>query len=414
MAFLYQSERMGSRQYAAFFGAIVGWIFDYFEVALLTFLVIPIAKQFNLTASQVADLFSVQLAFLALGGIVFGVLGDRLGRRQMLIYTVLIYSLGTLLRAFTFNFAWLVMWTAVAGFGIGGEYGVGQALVSEVVPPKQRGWWSGLLYGGIFIGIMLAAVLGGYVLPLIGWQWTFGLSALPALLAAYIRVRAPESDIWQKAAKARTASFKPLGTAKFWKPLLLCLVAAIFQFFAYYGITEFLPTYLVNYEHFSLGHAAWWLFFTAFAGLVGSIVGAYTSDRWGRRVTLSYLGFAAALGGLILYLGWHSMLHSAWILVPFFILYFGSNGAAVFGSLFSELFPVDVRSTGVSWALQIGRGLAFIPPLITAAIFPVYGYGPVVLIGAAEFMALGLWAWLFPETRHVLLDQEVVQESTRA
>lgn len=403
---LYQSEKMGRSQYQAFFAALIGWVFDYYEVFLLSFVVIPMAKGLSLSTHQVADLFSIQLACLALGGIVFGVLGDRVGRKGMLMYTVILYGVGTLMRAFSFDYTWLVIWTAVTGFGIGGEYGVGQALVSEVVPSKNRGFWSGLLYGGIFIGIAGGAAVGGYVLPAIGWRWTFAISALPALFAAYIRGRIQESDMWEKSvAKRQVRSPRSrYGAKRFWIPFVICLVAAVFQFFAYYGITTFLPTYLVKTAHFSMGHAAWWLFFTAFAGLVGSVVGGWTADKWGRRITLSYLAFVAALGGLWLFFSWHSMLNSSLILVPFFLLYFGSNGATVFGSLFSELFPTDIRSTGVSWSLQIGRGLAFIPPLITAALYPVYGYKPIILIGAAEFFALGLWAWVFRETKNISLD----------
>lgn len=408
---LYQTERMTAPQYQAFFGALLGWIFDYYEVFLLSFVVIPLSKDLSLSTAQIADLFSVQLACLALGGIMFGVLGDRIGRKGVLMYTVVMYGVGTLMRAFSFDYAWLVTWTAIAGFGIGGEYGVGQALVSEVVPPKQRGFWSGLLYGGIFIGIAGGALVGGFLLPVIGWRWTFAVSALPALLAAYIRIKIKESDVWQNDVKMTGRGTTPFterfGRKRFWVPLSIALTASIFQFFAYYGITAFLPTYLVKYEHFSMGHAGWWLFFTAFAGLVGAIVGGYTSDKWGRRITLSYLGCVAAIGGLWLFLSWHSMINSIWILIPFFVLYFGSNGATVFGSLFSELFPTDIRSTGVSWSLQIGRGLAFIPPLITAALYPVYGYAPIILIGSAEFFALGLWAWVFPETKNkILIDRE--------
>lgn len=404
--FMYQSERMGKSQYQAFFAALIGWIFDYYEVFLLSFVIIPMSKALGLTTGQTAALESIQLAGLALGGMLFGILGDRIGRKGMLMYTVILYGVGTLMRAFSFDFAWLVIWTGIAGFGIGGEYGVGQALVSEVVPTKQRGFWSGLLYGGIFIGIAGGAVVGGYVLPAIGWRWTFALSAIPALLAAYIRGRIDESDVWEKKVAKRTTPLRTakFGAKRFWLPFVVCLIASVFQFFAYYGITTFLPTYLVKNEGFSMGHAAWWLFFTAFAGLVGAIVGGYTADKWGRRITLCYLGFIAALGGLWLFLSWHTLLHSQFILVPFFLLYFGSNGATVFGSLFSEMFPTDIRSTGVSWSLQIGRGLAFIPPLITAALYPVYGYKPIILIGAAEFFALGLWAWVFRETKNLPLD----------
>ncbi len=101
-------------------------------------------------------------------------------------------------RAFTFNYEWLIIWTIIAGLGIGGEYGVGQTLVSEVVPKEKRGWWGGLLYGGIYFGIALAAVVGGYVAPAIGWRWTLVLSTLPILIAIYIRKTTPESEVWQK------------------------------------------------------------------------------------------------------------------------------------------------------------------------------------------------------------------------
>jgi len=399
---------MDSAKYKVFFGAYIGWIFDYYEVFVLSFLVIPMAASLSLSTGQVASLFSVQLASLALGGIVFGLLGDRVGRKKILIWTLVIFCFATLMRAFTFDYPWLVFWTAVAGFGLGGEYGAGQALVSEVVPAKQLGFWSSLLYGGAYIGIFMGAFIGGFILPVIGWRWTFAISALPILIALYLRRDVEESKVWEKTIKTSGAADfkKKFGIKRFWKPFIIALIAAVFQYFAYYGITNFLPTYLVKYEGFEMGKTAWWLFFTAFAGLVGSLIGGYTADRWGRRITLSYLAFIAAAGGLLLYFTWDSLLHSFWILVPIFFLYMGSNGATIFGSLFSEIFPTDVRSTGISWALQIGRGLAFAPPLITAAIFPVYGYQPIILMGAGFFFALCLWAWVFPETKDKNLDTD--------
>lgn len=167
-------------------------------------------------------------------------------------------------------------------------------------------------------------------------------------------------------------------------PFFKCLIAACLQFFAYYGITTFLPTYLTK-QGLSITHASWWVLFSALAGLVGNVVASYTNDRWGRRVTLCYLAATAAVGGIILFLTWQYLLTSSWILLPFFILYFGCNAATVFGVLFSEMFSSDLRSTGVSAALQIGRGLAFFPPLIAASMSAAWGYQSVVLVGALEF-----------------------------
>jgi putative MFS transporter len=245
------------------------------------------------------------------------------------------------------------------------------------------------LYSGIYFGIALGAIVGGNVAPIIGWRWTFALSGIPVLVAVYVRFSTPESELWAAKRHAAKTNWSLILNRAFLGPFVLCLVAAVLQFFAYYGITTFLPTFLVH-QGFSLGTASWWLFFTAVAGLVGSIAGAYTNDRWGRRVTLTYLAGSAALGGLILFLSWPYLLTSPLILIPFFILYFGSNGATVFGALFSEQFPTETRSTGVSAALQIARGLSSIPPIIAAAIFPVYGYAPIVLAGAILFGLLAV------------------------
>lgn len=405
-----QPEKMDKAKYKVFFGAYIGWIFDYYEVFLLSFLLIPMATDLSLTTVQVASVFSIQLAFLAVGGIVFGYLGDKIGRKKILIATLVIFCVATLMRGFTFNYEWLIIWSAIAGFGLGGEYGAAQALVSETVPSKQRGFWSSMLYGGAYIGIFLGATMGGFILPLIGWRWVFIISALPILFALYLRKDVEESKVWEKHVatndKMNKVKFtQKYGLKRFWKPFSIALIAAVLQYFAYYGITNFLPTYLVKYEGFEMGAAGWWLFFTAFAGLVGSFIAGYTADKWGRRITLSYLALVAAFGGILLYFTWSSLINSLWILVPIFFLYFGSNGASVFGSLFSEMFPTDVRVTGISWALQIGRGLSAIPPLITAAVFPVYGYKPIILGGAILFLMLAFWAWVFPETKNMRLDK---------
>lgn len=194
---------------------------------------------------------------------------------------------------------------------------------------------------------------------------------------------------------------------------LLCLAAAALQFFAYYGVASFLPTYLVS-KGSTLTKASTWLAFTAIAGAVGCMIAAFLSDRIGRRATLSLVAGSACVGGIWLAIAWDKLLAGGLgTLVPFFILFAGSNGAAVFGVLFSEVFPARIRATAVSSALQIGRGLSFIPPLIAAALLPTFGYQPIVFLSAGLFGALALVAWLFPETRGIDLTQEVAHTAIR-
>jgi predicted MFS family arabinose efflux permease len=392
---------LSKEQRSAFISALAGWVFDYYEVFLLTMLVVPISAELGLSTGQVAAVFSVQLFFMAVGGVGFGYLADRIGRRDVLMWTIVVYCIATMARAFVPNYAVLLILTAIASVGIGGEYGVGQTLVSELVPKNRRGWWSGLLYGGIYVGIMLAAIVGGHVTPHIGWRWTFIVSGIPVLVAIYIRKVAPESEVWEKQQQAgKKPDLSLLRRRIFIVPFLLCLGAGTLQFFGYYGITTFLPTYLAG-QGFDAAKASWWLFFTGLAGIVGCLVGAYLSDHWGRRPTLSLLAATAAASGVVLFFTWDSLLTSAWIMIPFFFLYFGSNGATVFGALFSELFPTELRSTGVSAALQVARGLTAVPPLLSAFMLPRWGYESVVLLGAIWFLLLAGYAWVFKETRGI-------------
>jgi len=382
----------------AFVGAFIGWLFDYYEVFLLTFLLIPISAEFGLSASAGAALVSLSLVSMAVGGVVFGVVADRIGRRRVLMITVLLFTLATFARALAPNYPVLMVLTALAGVGLGGEYGVGQSLVSEVIDPRRRGWWGGLFYGGAFLSIMLASVVGGQLLPAIGWRWTFAVSGLPVLLVIYLRSHTPESEAWRETASVARPPAREYATRAFVVPLLKCLVAATMYFWAYYGVTTLLPKYLVS-SGFSMANASWWIFFTAFAGLVGCLVASWTCDRWGRRPTLSLIMGLAAVGGLLVYLGGKALLGSAWILVPFFILYFGSTAPTIFGTLFSEVFPTSLRSSGVSAALQIARGTSALPPIIAAAIIDGPGYTPIFLAATLLYAGVALWAWVFPETR---------------
>lgn len=411
------SERRGlsKAQRGAFLGALIGWIFDYYEVFLMTLLVIPIAQEFGLSTAQVGTLFALQLLFMAVGGVGFGFLADRIGRKKVLILTILIFSIGTMARGIAPNYEVLVLLTAISAIGIGGEYGVGQTLVSESVASDKRGFYSAVLYGGIYIGILMGAVVGGYLTPVIGWRWTFVLSGLPVLLALWVRRHTPESAVWTESNAAGTTAversprrFRVSPLAGVW---LLCVLAAGLQFFAYYGLATFLPTYLVS-QGSSVAGASLWLVFTAVAGSVGCALTAALSDRIGRRATLSIVAGIACVAGIWLALTWDQLFTGNWILVPFFLLFVGSNGAAVFGALFSELFPAAVRATGVSSALQVGRGLSFFPPLLAAALIPSFGYQPVVYISAGLFGVLALVAWAFRDTRNFELGETARATST--
>lgn len=397
------STKLSRPQFLAWLTAFAGWVFDYYEIALMTFLIVPIAADLGLSGGQTALLLSLQLLGIAAGGVLFGYLGDRIGRRRVLIITIAMFGLFTLLRAFAPNYEVLVILGVLAAIGLGGEFGVGQSLVTEVVPTQKRGRWGAALYSGAGIGLAGAALVGGYLLPEIGWRWVFAVSCFPVLLALVARFTVPESDTWEKTTAKGTRAktdWALIRSPKFIKPLLLSILACSLSFFGFYGIAAFLPTYLITVQGFSFATAAWYSVIVGIAITLGSITSGWVADRIGRRPAWTVWACFATAGSLILGILFQSAVISLWSLAAVFLTYFGTSGAALFGVVFAEQFPTRVRSLGVGTALQIGRGLSFFPPLIAAAIYPVYGYSPLAFGAAILFALLAIIGWVFREGRN--------------
>jgi len=383
-----------------FLTAYFGWVFDYFEVIFLSIALVKISQELGFGSGQIALVLAVQLLFFAVGGLLFGLLSDRLGRKTSLQWSIILFAVATLARAFTPNLEYLVVFSAIAGIGLGGEYGAGQSLVSETVKDRVRGRWSSFLYSGIFVGIMLGGIYGSVVLPAVGWRWCFAIASVPALLLVVGRRWMPESEVWEREKEENgVVRARELLAPRFLGWVLLCVVTASLQLFAYYGITALMPSYLVLTAGFTLTAAAWWIFFTGVAGLCGATAAALVIDRIGRRVTLSSFAALGAVSGAAVVLIWQFLDQNIPLaMIAFFFLYAAFGGtASVFGSLFSEVFPTRVRGTGVSAALQLSRGASAGAPLIAGALYPIYGYLPLIIGGAGLLVLLGIAAWIFPE-----------------
>ncbi|HXG38008.1 MAG TPA: MFS transporter, partial [Bacteroidota bacterium] len=183
-------------QWKALFAAQFGWMLDAMDVMLYAFALTAIRKEFNLSSAEAGALASVTLVASAIGGIMFGMIADRIGRARALMYSILTYSLFTALTATSGSVAALVLWRTLVGFGMGGEWSAGSVLVSETWPAEHRGKAIGLMQSGWAIGYILAAILSALILPDYGWRVLFLFGLLPALLAAWIRRSVPEPEIW--------------------------------------------------------------------------------------------------------------------------------------------------------------------------------------------------------------------------
>src|ERR1700757_2524049 len=181
-----------------FLACFLGWALDAFDFFLLTFVIVPMAHDFGTSVADLSYAITITLAMRPVGAFIFGLLGDRFGRRIPLMIDIVFYSLMQLLTAFSPNFTMLLIFRALYGIGMGGEWGLGASLAMESLPTESRGLFSGILQQGYAFGYLLAAIVYWIVFPFFGWRGLFVAGVLPAFLVIYIRARVPESPFWQR------------------------------------------------------------------------------------------------------------------------------------------------------------------------------------------------------------------------
>ncbi|MEJ2104378.1 MAG: MFS transporter, partial [Ignavibacteriaceae bacterium] len=173
-----------------------GWVFDFYDLILFTFLLIPIGQELQISNIELSFILGASLAATSVGGVIFGILSDKFGRKSVLQWTILTYSIGTFLCGLAPSLFILLIFRIITGLGVGGEWATGQTYIGESFPPKVRGRYGAVMQTGAPFGIVLASIVGGFVTPEIGWRMSFFISILPALLVVFIRKNLPESDVW--------------------------------------------------------------------------------------------------------------------------------------------------------------------------------------------------------------------------
>jgi MFS family permease len=412
--FLNQSEKLTSVHYRILGMSWAGWVFDFYDLILFTFLMIPIAKEYHFSDLQMSYVLGSCLAATAVGGVIFGILADRYGRRPVLQWTVLTYSIGSLLSGLAGNFWLLMVFRIITGLGVGGEWGTGQTYVGETFPCKSRGRYCAFMQTGAPIGIALASLVGGLLMPAIGWRNCFFVSVIPAFMVLYIRKKLPESDVWlqrKKMINSGIQSLKGHGSAALQqfaelfsptnrKYFIFGLVLAIFDMSAYWLTYSWMPGYLHTERHFTLTKSVYWILVTQSGGFSGYLLFGFIADRLGRRPAYSIYSGIMALGLIMVTVFWNAVVMYPMIILAFmFMVGFGTGMFGGFGSLFSELFPTSVRSTAMGSAFNLARGIQFLTPVMISVIAIKYGLGGGISLAALFALLTGAWIWVFPETK---------------
>jgi MFS family permease len=409
---LNESDAPGSIHRRILLMSWAGWVFDFYDLILYTFLLIPIGVELHLNHVELSFVLGASLAATAIGGVIFGILSDLYGRKRVLQWTILTYSLGTALSGISPNLALLIVFRSFTGLGVGGEWATGQTYVAETFPARVRGRYGAFMQTGAPIGIAVASIIGGFVAPAIGWRETFFLSVLPALLVVYIRKRLPESDIWlarremdarqgvRRSIREAIEPIRVLFTRAYRRLFILALILAIFDMSAYWFTYSWLPGYLHEQRQFSMAKSALWMLVTQLGGFCGYSIFGFVADSIGRRPAYSIYSFVMAVGLMMITLAWGVVATSPTVILGFmFLVGFGTGMFGGYGPLFSELFPTSIRSTAMGSAFNLARGIQFLTPVAIALIAESYGLAGGISLAAFFALLTGIWIWTFPETK---------------
>jgi MFS family permease len=370
-------------QWHALIAAKAGWMLDAMDFVIYVMAIRQLQAYFGFDAATAGLLGTVTLLVSATGGLVFGVVADRIGRTRALMLTILIFSFASLGAATSQSVVQLMLWRALLGVGMGGEWASGAVLVSETWPPEHRTKAISIMQSGWAIGYILAALLAGLFLDVLplgeeGWRWLFVAGVLPAFLTLWIRRSVPEPQAWLRAEKRERRPIAAVfGPALRRRTILAILLAAAVQF-AYWGLFFWLPSFLASPLEqggagMTLVRSISWIIPMQIGAYLGYLSFGFLADRFGRRRTCAGFLIAAALlvplyGGLV-------RTPMVLMLIGPLLGFVGHGYFSMFGSFLAELFPTSVRATGQGLSYNAGRGLGALAPFTIGAVATIPGVG---------------------------------------
>jgi MFS transporter, putative metabolite:H+ symporter len=383
-----------------------GWMFDAMDVGMLSFIIAALKVEWDLSAQQMGWIGSVQSIGMAVGALIFGLMADRIGRKNVFIITLLLFSIGSGISAFATSITIFLILRFFIGMGLGGELPVASTLVSESVPAEKRGRIVVLLESFWAAGWLIAAVISYFIIPRFGWSTALLISATPALYALYLRVGLPDSPRFEAIKdKEKISAFQSIAnlwTNEYRRRTTMLWIVWFCVVFSYYGMFLWLPSVMVL-KGFSLIKSFGYVLIMTLAQLPGYFTAAWAIEKFGRKFVLAVYLIGTAISAFLFGNAESTvLLITSGILLSFFNL-------GAWGGLYAytpEQYPTIIRGTGSGSAASFGRLGGVLGPLLVG--YLVAQQTPISTIFTifciSVFVAAFAVIFLGKETKNVVLE----------
>jgi MFS family permease len=416
--------------------AALGWMLDAFDAMLYALVLAHVMRDLGMSKATSGLLFTLTLLASGIGGVFFGFLADRIGRKHALMLSILTYSICSFASGLSTSILMLAVFRFILGLGMGGEWNTGAALVAETWPDELRAKAISIVQSSWALGYALAALVAGVVLRYANWRAVFFVGVLPALVTLWIQSRVPESGIWLRLSKGknfapektqsggenttpRVCSRSPqdpqidpsdpndnsiatLFRPPYIKSTIVLVLMNFFGMFAWWGMFTWLPPYLsLPIEQGGrgfgiMGTTTLLVVLNLFGMFPGYACFGWVADHLGRRPSFMLYTVVAALLVPV-----YAMARSPAVLLVLgtVLAFFGTGFFSGSGIIASEIFPTRVRARALGFTYNGARTLSAVAPYVIGRVGQSSQLSRAFYLCAAAFLASSLMASQLPETK---------------
>ena len=401
--------------------ASLGWMLDAFDAMLYALVLAHVMRDLGMTKRVAGLLNGLTLLASGIGGVFFGFLADRIGRKRALMLSIITYSLCSFGSGLSKTVLMLAAFRFVLGLGMGGEWNTGAALVAETWPTELRAKALAIVQSSFAIGYAMAALVAGIVLRFADWRMVFFVGILPALITLWIQKSVPESEMWQEHHRlaqdsdrvaAAQHTYEHVSFARIFKPpyvkhTFALLLLNFFGMFGWWGLFTWIPPYLSlpvdqGGRGFGLMGTTTLLLVLNLAGMFpGYASFGWVADHLGRKK--SFIWYTAAAAVLVpLYA--MARQPAAVLIIGTVVAFFGTgffSGSSIIGS---EIFPTRVRAQALGFTYNGARAMSSVAPFVIGWVGQLKGLSWAFYLCAIAFLLAALTATQLPETKGKQLD----------